>query len=182
MSTKGSPLHVAIRRVRTDDLVPYREARLRGLREDPLAFGSTLARELAFPEEKWRQRIEQGASSSTDASWVAVAENGELVGVASLVLVERHYQIFGMWVAREHRGRGLGGRMLDAALARAAELAPQVPVRLSVNPRQEAAVRLYESRGFRRTGGSEPLGHTDGEIAVEMIRDSGPPPKRAPRG
>jgi ribosomal protein S18 acetylase RimI-like enzyme len=164
---------VEVRRVRATDLEAYRTARLRSLREDPLAFGSTLAREEEFPPERWQQRLEQGASSPVDATWVAMEEEGDLVGMMSLVLVEGRYRIFGMWVAPERRRQGLGARMLDLGLAWAGSHAPTSGVALDVNPRQAAAVRLYESRGFVRTGKSEPLGHTAGEIAVEMVRPPG---------
>lgn len=163
-----------MRRVRPGELSAFREVRLRSLREDPLAFGSTLAGELALPEERWRERLEQGASSATDASWVAVAEGGRFVATMSLVLLEGRYHIFGMWVAPEHRREGLGERMLNLGLARARAVSPAADIALSVNPRQAAAVRLYERHGFRRTGRTEPVGHTDGEIVVEMVRPAEP--------
>jgi ribosomal protein S18 acetylase RimI-like enzyme len=75
-----------------------------------------------------------------------------------------------MWVSPSHRGRGIGGALLDTLLDWAARLDPGATVVLSVNPGQRAAAELYRSRGFRSTGVIEPLGHTPGEFVHEMVR------------
>ena len=54
-------------------------------------------------------------------------------------------------VAPAAQGRGVGGLLLDALLAHAATL-PAKPVSLEVRADNEVAQRLYERRGFRRTG------------------------------
>ena len=48
-------------------------------------------------------------------------------------------------------GGGVGGLLLDALLAHAATLPPK-PVSLEVRADNAAAQRLYDRRGFRRTG------------------------------
>jgi len=92
-----------------------------------------------------------------------------LVGVAAVAFVEGEWHVFAMWVDPAFRRRGLGGRLLDAGLAWFRVTAPHRPLRLDVNPQQGDAVRLYESRGFRRTGSSSPLGHTAGETVEAMV-------------
>ena len=163
-SSLGSSLQ--IRKVHEVEWAEYRDLRLRALREDPLAFGSTLERERQFPEPLWRQRLANPDSSS----WVAVASGDHFVGMAVAAKVEGEYHIFGMWVAPDHRGKGAGGRLLDAAIAWIRESSPNASILLEVNPRQEAAVQLYRSRGFGFTGRTTSLDHSPCEKCHEMVR------------
>lgn len=156
------------RRIRAEEWRAYRTLRLRSLSTDPLAFGSTRAREGSLPDPHWQERVRAGARSREASLWVAVGGDGTLRGTASLVRL-RGWHLFGMWLDPRWRGRGAGGRLLDRALAWLARHDPGAPVRLDVNPRQEAAVALYRSRGFRRTGRSEPLEHTPSEPLIEML-------------
>ncbi len=166
----GTGSAIVVRRSRSTEWPALRRLRLRGLASDPLAFGSTLAEEEAFGEARWRERATSGAESATTAQWVAETPMGELVGGVVIAQIEGDVHVFAMWLEPEFRGRGIGARLLDAGLAWAGTTFPGRSVHLDVNPRQTAAVRLYESRGFRRTGADRPLGHTDGETRFEMTR------------
>jgi ribosomal protein S18 acetylase RimI-like enzyme len=168
MENRRSPL--AIRQVTPDEWPAYREVRLRSLREDPRAFGSTLAREAPFAESLWRERIGGGGSGRRSATWVCVDRTGAFVGSLTAAVVDGAFRLFAMWVAPEVRRQGAGGRMLDAALAWVGAIDPQAEVLLEVNPDESAAVRLYESRGFRFTGRTSPLDHTPGLVVREMKR------------
>ena len=160
---------VHIRRVRQDDWPALRALRLKALAHDPLAFGSTLARESKFPDEQWKERVANAASSNAGATFVADSGASGLIGMAGIAFFGGEWHVWGMWVGPEHRRKGLGGRLLDAGLRWWRTVAPGQPIRLDVNPRQGDAVRLYESRGFRRTGVSSPLGHTEGETIDAMV-------------
>ncbi len=160
---------VRIRSLRPGEWRTYRRVRLRSLATDPLAFGSTLARERDLAETQWRDRLTHGPGGSASRTWAAIDARERFVGVASVVDVDGDWHVFAMWVAPALRGRRVGARLLDAGIAWARSVAPRRRVVLDVNPRQVAAHRLYESRGFRATGRTEPLGHTDGESVVEMV-------------
>lgn len=164
-----------VRRARASEWPELRELRLRALRADPLAFGGTLAEELALPEARWVERADRGATSATSGNWVAEDRTGGLVGSSVLAEVDGEVHLFAMWVDPHHRRAGLGGRLLDAALAWGDHAFPGRVVRLEVNPRQASAVALYRSRGFRATGTRRPLGHQDGEWVEEMVRPPAPP-------
>ena len=166
-----------IRRLRESDLEEYRTLRLRSLREDPLAFGSTLAREQAFEPSHWVDRVRQGASGTREGVWVAEGPGGALIGMIGAFPKDGTIHVFGMWVEPDMRQNGLGGKLLDALLDWASTEDPAADVMLSVNPSQLAAVRLYLSRGFQPTGVVEPLGHTPGAVVHEMRR---PPKGTAP--
>lgn len=159
-----------VRRVVPSEWKALRELRLRSLRVDPQAFGATLAEEERLEEARWIERAHRGATSPVSAQWVADDATDGLVGSSVLAEVDGQVHVFAMWVDPRFRGTGLGGRLLDAALAWGGHAFPGRTYQLEVNPRQTAAVRLYESRGFRRTGGQRTLGPTDGEWRIEMVR------------
>ncbi len=169
-----APLPTAtVRRIVDQDRDRYRTLRLQALRSDPLAFGSTWSRESTYSELLWTERTHHAATSTEAATWLAEIPGGDLVGMAGVFWEKSSYVVWGMWVDPRHRGTGIGGRLLDEVL-RWTELArPGAVVRLSVNPTQEAAVRLYLDRGFRRTGKVESLAHTPGAVAEEMARRPG---------
>ncbi len=161
---------ITVRRARTEEWEELRSLRLRALRTDPLAFGSTLEREEAFPEALWRSRALRGAEASDQATFVAVAHEGTLVGTTVVAGSDQGCNLYGMWVDAPRRGEGAGGLLLDAALGWAASGPWPSVVRLEVNLRQAEAVRLYRSRGFELSGRSRPLEHTPGEVIHEMVR------------
>ena len=63
--------------------------------------------------------------------------------------------VFGMYVAREHRGRGIGRLLLDSLLDRLSTFPHITTIRLGVTETQEPARRLYESMGFQVVGKAE---------------------------
>jgi len=157
-----------VRRVREDEWEAARDLRLLALKTDPMAFGSTLERETAFPEELWRTRTGDGASSVSSSTWVAEDPEHRLVGMGSIVEIEGTLHVFAMWVDPEFRGRGVGGEILDAGLEWARANHPRRRLILEVNPTQSPAMALYQSRGFRFTGISRPIGHSPGVDVKEM--------------
>lgn len=168
--TRRTAAAPTIRRARSEEWEAVRDLRLRSLRSDPLAFGSTFAVEKTFDEARWRERATREATSSTSSQWVAEDPSGRLVGSAVIAEVEGRVNVFAMWVEPQLRGQGIGGRLLDAALDWTDQVFPERAVYLEVNPIQTAAVRLYESRGFRATGSLRPLGHTAGQSVIKMVR------------
>ena len=160
-----------IRRVVTTEWKSFRGLRLRALRADPLAFGSSFRRENAYPPHKWREWAENGARGGESATFVAEEPAGRLVGMAGAFTARDAYHVWGMWVSPELRHRGLGRQLLDRVLAWAESTNPSRGVYLDVNPDQLTAVRLYESRGFRATGKTSSLGHHAPAVVQEMRRE-----------
>ena len=161
---------VLVRRVTELEWPSVRHLRLRALAADPLAFGSHAARESTWGDSNWVDWIREGASSPTTALWVAAQDDGSLVGMGGVYPQEDGPHVRGMWVEPALRGRGIGGEMLDALLAWAGGAYPSQDLWLSVNLGLEPAVRLFRSRGFEATGLAQPLGHTPGASAQEMVR------------
>jgi GNAT superfamily N-acetyltransferase len=159
-----------VRRIRADEGLALRAVRLAALSADPLAFGSTLERELPLPEAHWRQRSEEAASGTGSTIYLAADLDRAPYGMLGAFTPEdgsRH--LWGMWVDPSRRGRGVGAALLNAVLAWCQEVHPPGPVWLDVNPDQRRAVRLYERQGFGWTGTERPLGH-DAPAVTRVMR------------
>jgi mycothiol synthase len=94
-----------------------------------------------------------------DAGDVAVLEEagvtGRLIGFCTTDIGRRpgddpRAEIWTVGVRPEARGRGLGRELIRWGVQRLRSVSP-LPVTLSVNGRNEGALRLYEREGFRRT-------------------------------
>ncbi|MGA8303624.1 MAG: N-acetyltransferase [Thermoplasmata archaeon] len=160
-----------IRRLLATDWEAFRILRLNALGRDPLAFGSTLEREMAYPEERWKKWTESSARGDEEATFVAEPTQGYFLGMVGLFTDRAAYHLWGMWVTPEVRGQGIGRDLLDRVLSWAHSTSPNRPILLDVNPDQGVAVRLYESRGFRPTGQTTPLGHDAPAHVQEMARE-----------
>jgi RimJ/RimL family protein N-acetyltransferase len=156
----GDPTpEVTIRRVRTEEWPAFRALRLEALRTDPLAFGSTLERELEYPDAEWQRRVASAATATREATFVAIDPSGGFVGMVGCFPDQTAEIVYGMYLAPALRGRGLGGRLLDALLEWFMANLPETPVGLEVNPTAEAAARAYLARGFTFDGREHELGH-----------------------
>lgn len=139
-----------VRRVRPDEWEALRDLRLRALATDPDAFGDTYERAATEDEATWRARADRPDGITV----VAVTPGGGLVGMAGGGPAPHRADIaavYGMWVAPEARGRGLGGRLLSAVegWARTARYAL---IGLGVTTTNRPAIRLYERCGYVDSG------------------------------
>src|SRR5690242_175307 len=111
--TGSSP---TVRRFAANEWRVYRALRLHALRDAPDAFGSTLAREEAFPDDEWVQRLAKGADSPMDFPIVA-EDDSRPVGLAWVRIdpvdakVAELYQV---WVDPTYRRRGVGRLVIDS--------------------------------------------------------------------
>ncbi len=151
---------VDIVRASADDWQQIRAVRLAGLAADPSAFGSSLERELAYTEDRWR------SWPATAAIYLARSD-GRPVGIGLLRALTGENadgEVNAMWVDPETRGTGVGRALLQAMLD-SARAGDYQSVRLWVTNGNAAATALYETLGFVRTGRTEPL-LSDPELTV----------------
>lgn len=111
--------------------------------------------ELTQTEEQERQFIQSMARSRRDVM-IAAFFQGELIGNASLSPVGeaeklRHRATVGLGVLQQYWGLGLGGRLLEAALALAPDLGYE-QVELEVLTSNQRGLALYRRMGFEERG------------------------------
>ncbi|MEN5033696.1 GNAT family N-acetyltransferase [Pseudomonas sp. TWI929] len=144
---------VIVRPITAGDWRPYRELRLKALRESQDAFASTYELESAREDDEWEARIAAVASSKSAQAFFAVKRN-EICGLvwckASDVEADV-VEIFQMWVAPDARGFGVGRALLERALSWARGYGAQ-RVRLGVTVADSPAMRLYKASGFQPVG------------------------------
>ncbi|MBK9158967.1 MAG: GNAT family N-acetyltransferase [Propionibacteriaceae bacterium] len=139
----------------------YRAVRLAALAADPDAFGSTLAREEAFPPDLWRERC------TNPASFVGYLE-GRPVAMAGLIPGEGpQRELVGVWTDPAARGHGVAAEVCRAAID-AAYASGSASVTLWVEARAESARRLYLRLGFVETGRSETMPRDSSLRLIEM--------------
>lgn len=156
-----------IRILGADDAAAYQALRLRGLRESPAAFGGTYQGEVDTPMAEIAARLARGAGRE-NVVFGAWDEGGRLVGVAGLgrgtSLKTRHRAgVWGMYVAPEARGGGVGRALVAALVDHARSLDGVERLVLGVESGNQPARALYLSFGFK-TYGIEPQAYLlDGE-------------------
>ena len=128
--------------VGADDWEVKRDLRLRALRESPAAFASTYERERRYTEPEWRAWPRDGiffaaGGHSIACGWLPAGEPD----VANLI---------SMWVAPEHRGRGVAAALIDA-VAEWARTQERDHLELEVAAGNESARKAYERYGFEAT-------------------------------
>ena len=106
-------------------------------------------------------------------SFFQVAEvDGAVAGYVIARIVARQGEIANIAVAPPHRGTGLGGKLLDVAVA-AADVEHCEAVWLEVRVSNEAARGLYASRGFELIGRRQRYYRLPVEDALVLRRDPG---------
>ncbi|HEX7941343.1 MAG TPA: GNAT family N-acetyltransferase [Gemmatimonadaceae bacterium] len=147
-----------VRRLAANEWRVYRALRLHALRDSPDAFGSTLEREEAFPDDEWVQRLERAAESPMEFPLI-VEDDSRPIGLAWARIdpdddeVAALYQV---WVDPVYRGRGIGRLVIDSALdwARSSGVR-QVLLSVALGP--SSALEFYRRLGFIEVGAPEPL-------------------------
>lgn len=148
----------SVRRLTPEDLGAYQAIRLRCLREEPQAFGSSFEDEAAFPPEVWEKRLAPfSAAGEGDSAVFGGFLGPELVGLAGFAREARRKSrhiamLVQVYLAPPARGRGFSRPLVESALA-AAEAQPGIrALELYVIAENAPARALYESLGFVETG------------------------------
>lgn len=161
---------LTIRRLLPPDAPAYLSLRLRALAQEPSAFGSS------HEEEVGRQlpEVEHFLGGSDERHILGAFVADELVGLTGVGreggLKSRHQAfVRSVYVAPEHRRRGIALQLMKAALTRARRWDGVEWVTLSVTADQSAAVGLYRSLGFTEVGRMPDALRVDGQRLDELM-------------
>ena len=141
-----------VRKLTEDDLEAVWTLRLRALRDNPEAFGSTYEETVARGKAWMLQRFGQG-----DATLFLGAFEKTLIGMVGLHreanIKDRHKGlVFGMYVLPDRRQHGVGKALMQALIAQAKQLAGLEQLHLAVVTTNAPARHLYRSLGFEVYG------------------------------
>lgn len=142
-----------LRLMLASDLPAYKSLRDLMLTRHPEAFTSDAETETRRDLSYYQSRLSGGSTLFT----LLACEGSQLLGALTCEReprrkVQHIAHLIGMMVVPRHQGRGIGGALLDDALARLRSEPGLAMVTLSVTRSNEGAVKLYESRGFERYG------------------------------
>lgn len=142
-----------IRRLVKSDAAPFQALRLRGLVEEETAFASSYEEEC----DRSLADIESQLSDRADGAIFGAFDGGRLLGVVGLQReglkkLSHKGVIWGLYIAPEGRAKGLGTRLLQAALDHAWNGLGLAQVNLGVRTGNDAALRVYTALGFEIFG------------------------------
>ena len=142
-----------IRVLSPPDARVFQALRLRGLQECPEAFASSYEEEVVTPSLDIENRLQPKPDSAIFGAFEASVLHA-VVGLQREGMTKLAHKAFlwGVYVAPEVRGRGVGAEIVSFALSYAANILKVRQVNLGVNTKNMAAVALYRKLGFVEYG------------------------------
>lgn len=162
------PGNIIIRPVSLSDVDVLLRLRLEALQESPEAFGEDYSYVAAQPLASWQERVAHSHGGGDQVIFIAARDDpandtpGDptqdqcVVGMAgvnrSTMRNTRHSaSIWGVYVQPAYRGRGVAKALVQACVAWGQQKG-LITMRLAVITANVAAIRCYESCGFRSCG------------------------------
>jgi len=147
-------MEVEVRRLARDDAAALARLRRESLEREPLAFGSSVDADPHGSEAAFRDSLGRGDEVAVFGAFAVAGELVGMVGIARSPRGKRRHKagVFGMYVAKPWRRRGLGRLLMEQAIASARGWPDVEEVALSVTTAAPGARQLYESLGFRPWG------------------------------
>jgi ribosomal protein S18 acetylase RimI-like enzyme len=143
-----------IRLLTPDDGGEWWRLRQESLRNDPEAFSSSAGDDQSLKAEDVRQRL---SSNPAEFFIVGAFDEHHLVGMSGFhrqhgAKSQHKGGVWGVYVTPGWRGHGVGRRMMEKLLERAAGIEGIEQILISVTATQTAASALYRSLGFEPYG------------------------------
>ncbi|QHF43426.1 GNAT family N-acetyltransferase [Pseudomonas sp. S35] len=145
-----------IRELTAGDAEAYRALMLEAYGVYPQAFTSSVAERAAMPLSWWEKRLDNPLDRLLGGF-----DGDELAGIVGLAFEPREkarhkVTLFGMYVTAVYQHKGLGRRLVQAALDEARQHPRLKVIQLTVTAGNDAAFALYQRCGFIQYG-LEPL-------------------------
>ncbi|UCZ53878.1 GNAT family N-acetyltransferase [Bacillus shivajii] len=156
-----------VRLMEAIDAEAYRALRLEALRTNPESFASGYEEEKENSVAFYKKRLQSDSSFTYGAFY-----HERLVGVVTLVRdtkqkMNHRANIVAMYVTPEVRGKGIGRKVMKAAIEKAKELNGLRQIYLTVVTDNTPAKKLYESIGFVTYGVDKEALHVGGTYLDE---------------
>ena len=158
-----TPTVVDVRVAGPDGWATWRDLRLQALQDSPGAYGSTYARELAFAETDWIERL----GDPTSVSVLAFAGDTAIGMGAGFSDLPGWLHVVAMWVDPGWRGLRVGHRVLDGVRDWADGRG--LRLHLDVAHGNEPARSSYLAYGFTPTGETRPIREGATELVERMV-------------
>ena len=153
-----------IRKLTPLDATALRKLRLSALLANPIAFAGSFEDEAEQPIVDTEQRLIARDGRAVLGAFVNDALVGSIgINRETMAKLAHKAGIWGMYVAAEHRGAGVGRQLLNEAIRLAHTFDGVRQLTLYVNAVNVGAIALYESLGFV-TYGVEPCGMQVGGV------------------
>ena len=120
------------------------------LTEEPQAFTTTLAQVSAYTGDEWKKRV-----AGERVAVLVIFVDGKPVGMNGLVYKEHEKDavtIWGMFVKKEYRGKGLGTKLMQAVEKEIRKDQSVKYIKICVMACQIPAWGLYKKQGFVESG------------------------------
>jgi ribosomal protein S18 acetylase RimI-like enzyme len=163
-----------LEQITAKNAMAFKAVRLQALKDSPLAFGSTYAKESQLSDADWLKRAAEW-SSERSIAYLAM-DGASPCGIAGAFLGETDpskAHLVSMWVAQNHRRSGLGRALAGTLIAWAEERNAQ-SLHLAVTNSNRAAIAFYKQIGFRMTEKTAPYPNDPALFEYEMVQLLGP--------
>lgn len=155
----------------------YKAVRLNALENDPTAFATTYQEDAMMPDQEWQDRLKNATGQK---SYMLFAESeGKIIGMTGALLyqgqcVKHQATIVSVYVTPEYRGQGIAKKLMHGIIQCLQNDKKIVHVQLTVNINNTAAIKLYESFGFKKIGILEKLvkindNFVDGYMMIKIL-------------
>lgn len=146
---------IILRQALPDDVLAYRQLRLEALKNHPEAYTSDYETSLAWPPERWAERLGGPGSEGIKTNFLAWA-GGELVAMGGIFRGDspktaHTATIVGIYVRPEWRGLHLSDALVHACEAWAARLGIRI-LKLAVMSTNTPALKAYVRCGYKVYG------------------------------
>ncbi len=144
-----------------------RRLRLEALKLEPLAYGSSYEEEQNLSRVTWQARISRVLFAVVDNNPVGIIrydyethqKNGHVAN------------IYSVYVNKKYRNQGIGNQLMSSVIKKIREKRGIRKVKLTVNPAQESAVKLYQKHGFNSVGVCKDETCINGKFYDELVME-----------
>lgn len=145
-----------VRRIQKGQGMLLRDVRLKALTESPFAFGAKLSDEEITPLKEFEKKADLHATSEVSTTFFAFDEKTVVGQIGAFIDKSDNAFICAMWVSPSDRRKGIGKKLIKAAVAWLNQL-DHNEVYAWVSDENTTAKDFYKSNGFIATNTQQPL-------------------------